>query len=406
MTGVETSATSTSRSRRWFAAAWRLTVGLALLAAVAGCQPAPAPPAAKPVAATEKPSAAEPPKPADKPAAQPATPAPPSVAAAKERKKIVVNTAGASLLYTSLYYAVYSGLFEQEGLTAELIEPAGAPAAAQAVLTGSSFIGTTPLNAHIGVVEKNQPLVAVAAAVNQNANMLVIAKEWAEKQKLTPQTPLADKVKALKGARIGIVSPRSAVDDLARYLLIAYGDLNPDRDVQLVPLGAATNFPPALEKKQIDAFVGASPAAEVAVLRHGALQAVNLNAGEVPDLRGQLFMVYVVHRDSLEKRRADVEAALRAIGRAQKAIAEKPDDVKRLIREKKFANVEPDIWDLAWKNILPGLARSPVMDEAGYKLNFTQLAKARNEPIQEIPFARAVDNTITEKVAKELGLSR
>ncbi|MBI4504982.1 MAG: ABC transporter substrate-binding protein [Chloroflexi bacterium] len=390
----------------------RAVMGLAVLAFVLGCQapPQPAPkPAepAKPAPAAEKPAAAQPAKPAEKPAAaQPAKPAPQPAAPAKERKKIVVNTAGTSLLYTSLYYTYYSGLFQEEGFDAELIEPAGAPLAAQAVLSGSTFLGMTVLNAHITAIEKNQPLVAIAAGVNQNANMLIIGKDWAEKNKLTAQTPLADKIKALKGARIAIVGPRSAVDDLARYLLIVYGGLNPDRDVQLVPLGASPNFPPALEKKQIDAFVGASPASEIAVLRFGAFQAVNLNAGEVPDLRGQLFMVYIVHRDSLDKRRADVEAALRAVGRAQKAIAEKPDEVKRLIREKKFANIEPDIFDLAWKNNLPGFARSPVIDEAGYKSNFTQLAKARNEPIQEIPFAKAVDNTVAEKVAKELGLTR
>lgn len=408
-------------NRRSTLAAGRLTVVAALLALVVACQAAPQPapppaPAAKPVAPAAAPQPVEKPaapaaaqKPAaPAPAQKPAAPAPVQkpAAPAKELKKILVNTSGLSLLYTSLYHAVFTGQFEQEGLAAELIELAGAPQGVQAVLSGNTFMGLAPLNAHIAVVEKNQPVVGIAAAINQNANMLIVSKDWAEKNKLTPQTPLADRIKALKGARIGIVGPRSAVDDLARYLLVVYGGLNPDRDVQLIPLGASPNFPPALEKKQVDAFVGASPAAELAILRYGAFQAANLNTGEVPDLRGQLFIIYLVRRDSVEKRRDDVVGAVRAVARSQKAIAEKPDDAKRLLRERKFANIDADVFDLAWKHNLPGFAKTPVIEETGYKSNFMQLAKARGEVIPEIPFATAIDTSIAEQVAKELGLSR
>lgn len=321
----------------------------------------------------------------------------------RERKKIVVNTSGNSLLYTNLYIAKFKGYFEQEGLDADLIELAGAPQATQAVLTGSTLLAVTPINATIDAVLKNQPVVVVAAGVNQNANILVVSKEWARKANITSRTPLAERIKALKGARIGVVGPRAANDDLTRFLLVTYGGLSPEKDTEIVNLGGSLNYPPALEKNRVHAFMGASPAAETSIARGHGIALVNPMAGEIPELRGQLFVAAVVRRDSLDKRRDEVAAAVRALARAQKLIAVQPDEVKRVLREQRFSNIPPEVWDLAWANNLPGLARGPVVDPAGYRINFLLMNKARSEPVPDVPFERVVTNELAEAAVKAIG---
>ncbi|MBI3965336.1 MAG: ABC transporter substrate-binding protein [Chloroflexi bacterium] len=230
----------------------------------------------------------------------------------------------------------------------------------------------------------------------------MMARDWAERNRVTAQSPLADRIKALKGAKVAVVGPRAANDDLLRFMLVTYGGLSPDRDVEIVNLGASPSYPPALEAKRIDAFVGASPAAETSIVRGQGISLANLMTGEAPELRGQLFVASIVRRDSIERQREQVAAAMRALARAQKLIGDRPDEAKRVLRENKFDAIAPEVWDLAWQNNLPGLATSPLLDEKGYQINFALLDKAREDKTPEIPFTRISDNSLAQEAVRAI----
>lgn len=403
--------------RHWMAGPFRRTIParavasllLVLLLPVApACQPGPAvsPTAAPSKPAESKPAPAKPaeaakaatsPSPAASPAAAAAAPAP-----AQGLTRIQVSTAGSSLLWIHAYLAGFMGYYQQEGLDAEIIETGGGPQALQTVMSGNALLGDLPVGNLIDGVQRDLPIVAVAGTIDQNANTVVVSKQWAEQRGLTPQMPLDERIKGLKDARIGIIGPKSATDDFARFFLLNAG-LNPDRDVQLVALNASPNFPPALEQGQIDAFVGASPPAEVSIVRGAGISLVNGMSGEVPGLRGQLFGAAVVRRDALEGKREQVAATVRALTRAVKLLNQSPDEAKRVVREQKFSQLDPQVWELAWANNLPGFAKSPVMTEQGFNLNYEVLKKARGgEAGAEVPFTRAVDNSLAEAAVRAI----
>ncbi|MBI2321078.1 MAG: ABC transporter substrate-binding protein [Chloroflexi bacterium] len=388
----------------------RVAVILGLALAVAACQAAaptaPAKPAEKPPAAQPAPQPAPVAQPAAKPAEKPASvqPAKPAAQApkpvAKELKKIVFSTAGAGNIYAPLHIALFRDFFKEEGLDAELIEAQGAPQAGQMLLAGNAQLGFMPVSTVIDAVQRNQPVVAVFGIMNQNVNQFGVSKAWAEKQGLTTQMSIAERMQRLKGAKVGIVSPKSGSDDVARFMLREYGGLDPDRDTTLLPLGASPNFPAALAKGQMDAFSVVSPAVETMIVRDGAVLVANLASGEVPALRGQLFIVAAARRETLDKQSELIVAALRALLRGQRFLHDHSEEARQLLWERKFRGIERPVWDLAWKNHIGGFAKSPVMEAEGYRINFTLLEKARGEKVPEIPFDKVVDNALATQMAR------
>jgi NitT/TauT family transport system substrate-binding protein len=76
--------------------------------------------------------------------------------------------------------------------------------------------------------------------------------------------PVDEKIRRMKGLRIGITSPGSTTDTTARTLFKARG-MDPDQTVQLLPLGGGSNMLAALEKGAADGFVWSAPQPQIAV---------------------------------------------------------------------------------------------------------------------------------------------
>src|SRR6185436_1242100 len=80
---------------------------------------------------------------------------------------------------------------------------------------------------------------------------VVISKEAMAKSGIVQSMPVDEKIRRMKGLRIGITSPGSTTDTTARTLFKARG-MDPDQTVQLLPLGGGSNMLAALEKGAAD----------------------------------------------------------------------------------------------------------------------------------------------------------
>jgi NitT/TauT family transport system substrate-binding protein len=350
-----------------------------LLVACGGGEEAPPEPAPEEPAATE--DDAEPSEPADD----------------WEPVTLRMATSGVTLLWTHLWIATEYGFFEEEGIIADVVETPSGVTATQALLSGDVDLSTAPLGHVIDAVsEHDRAIKAITALVNENANTLVMSTEWAEQHGIDEDSPVESKVEALRGARIGVVGPGSAVDDFIRFTLVSYG-LDPDRDVELVGVGGAAAMPAALSAGEVDAFVAGSPAAETPVVRGEAIRILRGPLGDIPAMAGQLFVVAVVRQEMIDEQPEVVERVVRALYRTQQFMEANSDEVRDHLRDTRFPDIEEEVWLMAWEATQPSYSPTPVIEGAGYTVNFEILEASRGrDPAERVGFDEVVDNTFAE----------
>lgn len=326
---------------------------------------------------------------------------------AKDSQKLTtvrMVTSGVTLLWVHLWIADEKGFFKEEGINPEIIETPSGVTGTQAVLSGDVELGTVPLGQVVDVASQHgREIRAVAGLVTQNANTFVLSTKWAKDHGITSSSSLEEKVKALKGAKVGVVGPGSAVDDFARFVLSTYG-LDPERDVQLVATGKSTAMPPALQRGEIDAYVSGSPSAEVPIVAGKAIKLISGATGDVPELAGQLFVTAVVSQKLIDQKPELVQKLVRALYKAQKFLTDKPDEARDLMHASHFKNIQDDIWKMAWQDTAPSYGSTPVIEQKGYEVNFDIIATSRGrDKVHQVPFSELVDNTFAKKAVQELG---
>lgn len=279
-----------------------------------------------------------------------------SSASAKE--KVVIAQSSSGFLFTPIYVAQEKGYFAEEGLDVE-------------------------------AADKGQNLQMFAALMNQYASNVVIRKDVAQKKGITESSPLEQKIQALKGLKIAITSPGSSTDKLIRTLLKSQ-NINPDKEVELVPLGKSEAILPAFTNKQIDAFTLSSPTSDIAALSDNGMMLINLSKGEVKELDGFLYTALVGKQDVIEKNPQTFEKLTRAIAKAGKLIQSDQKATKEALRNN-FKEIDPKVFDTAFENNYPAFAANPVISKAGYDMN------VKFEGIN-VPFEKVVNNKFAEAV--------
>lgn len=317
-----------------------------------------------------------------------------------ETVELRMATSGTTLLWIHMWIADEMGFFEAEGLEVEIIETPSGVTATQALLSGEVDVVNAPVGHVLDAVrEHDRAVKAVAGLVSENANTMVMSTEWAEDKGVTEDSPIEERVEALRGARIGVVGPGSAVDDFARFVLETYG-LDPDRDVELVGVGSSGAMAPAMSAGEVDAFVAGSPAAETSIVRGEAIKLISGPSGDVPAMAGQLFVAAVVSQQLIDERPEVVERIVRALYETQQFVVNSSDEVRDHLRESRFQDIEEEVWQMAWENTSPSYAADPVISEEAYAINFEVISLSRGREAGEpVDFERVVDNSFAEAVS-------
>ena len=125
-----------------------------------------------------------------------------------------------------LYYGRHLGFFEQRGISLEIRYLWGGPELAEAVQRKRVWIGEMGLPPFLKAYADGLPARVIGSSTIQQLDHYLVSR---------PDVP---NMTDLKGRRIGILSFGSCDDYFVRSLLRASG-LDPDTDVELVPLGSA-----------------------------------------------------------------------------------------------------------------------------------------------------------------------
>lgn len=259
-------------------------------------------------------------------------------------------------LWSVTFLAEDMGFYKEEGLLVERVKLNNGPGAMTALLAGEGGASMATPGEMLAANVRGQAVKAIISYTKTDAYTILVSKQFADKYKITAQSSLKDREAALRAAkgnlRIGITAAGSATDLMARAAAKQVG-LDPAKDVAIVPLQTSGNAVAAMANNAVDATVTLSPFTEQTIVEFGAIPLLAVATGELKDparLQGQCLQA----RPEDIAARPDVYAALiRADLKALRAIMEKPDQSRDLLRKTRYSAIKEDIWPTVWKNQLP-----------------------------------------------------
>jgi NitT/TauT family transport system substrate-binding protein len=271
-----------------------------------------------------------------------------------------------ALSFAAMLIARDMNFFGYQGIKVSFVQLQSGTTSIQAVLGGSVDLTDGASSEIGGAVDKGASLLTIENTINQTSQVCV-RKDWAQQHNVTPSSPLADRVKALKGATIGITGPGASSDRLARWLLKVYGDLNPSTDTTIVQVGGSSAQYAALDANQTQAFVQ-SPIG-CGETKQGEIL---IKPSDVPEWADMTHEVLYGSKDWVQGHEDLAKKAATAVAMGDNFVLAHPDAALQVI-EKNLPKLDPQTIAAAFKDTLtPQVPKdgkfSPKMIQAAVKV--------------------------------------
>ena len=139
---------------------------------------------------------------------------------APARARAQVKEAGFKVIDMAVpFVAKAQGFFERNGLDWEYVEIDSGKLGVAALLSGNAQFTDFGLDDVAGLQKEGKDPILVYSMVNALTMDLVVRNDVLERLKIGPTSPLADKLKALKGLTFGITRPGAVTQLFPVYLL-------------------------------------------------------------------------------------------------------------------------------------------------------------------------------------------
>jgi NitT/TauT family transport system substrate-binding protein len=269
----------------------------------------------------------------------------PTAGRSQQETEVIFAIPALTLTFTAHFVAEDAGFFAKEGLKVSTRNLVGV-ASPNAVLAGSAdfTMGTGPV--FLRAASQGQRFLAIANLVERPMVELVLRKDVADSLGITPQTPIADRAKALKGRTIGIQGVGSIIHAWERYVA-NLGGLDVENDVRIAPMDPPAMLP-ALKNKAIDGYATSMPFTTQAVFDGTAIMLVSA-VSDAPELLPFAYGLIYTRPETCQTKRDMCARMARAYAGAAKMIQDKPDEVFETILKKRFARMDVALLAAAWK---------------------------------------------------------
>jgi NitT/TauT family transport system substrate-binding protein len=263
--------------------------------------------------------------------------------------KVAVGQSIPALSFAALDIAQQMNFFGFLGVDVDYQQLQAGSTMLQAVASGSINIGDSASTEIATAAVKGLPLQAIQNTIMMTLQVCV-RKAWAQSHGVTPTSPLADRVEALKGAKIAITGPGSVSDTIARWLLKKYTRLDPNTDVSLIQVGGAASFAPSLDSDRVQAFILSAPNCQQA--KEGE---VLIQPTEIETFRNYTHEVLYVRSDWAKKNSNIATRVATAVAMGNNFILKHPAQALQVL-QKKYPQVPPSVVEKAFgDNILPNI---------------------------------------------------
>jgi ABC-type nitrate/sulfonate/bicarbonate transport system substrate-binding protein len=218
-----------------------------------------------------------------------------TLAHAQTPRKVKMTLPVVALTTAPVYLAEAKGYFAQEGLSVELNVTGGGGPDIKALIAGDVDFTYTASDQVILPWQEGKRLVMVMGVIPRALINWAMHKDVAQAKGITEKSPLADKLKALRGLTIGSTQPGSLTANLAAYTLRKAG-LVPQQDANVIPVGSGLTWLAALEQRKVDVALMSPPLPDTAVARGFAILLIDNARGEDPALAEFLQQVLGIER--------------------------------------------------------------------------------------------------------------
>ena len=314
-------------------------------------------------------------------------------------KKITIAMGGDGLHICAIHLGMGGGFFKEEGLDVELVDVNSGPRQVAALMGGSALFAPLGMIHAIKINAEGGTLVAAANMFAMMDMHVVLSKAAAAKNGITKNMPLDERIKRMKGLRIGITSPGSSTDTAARTFFKARG-MDPDQTIQLQPLGGGSNMLAALEKGVTDGFVWSAPQPQIAVQKGIGEIVIDPFDRDVPEMVGVPYEIMAVNRATMKENEDVIRRSIRAMTKGYKMAAERPDEALRIMQAR-FPNFDQEVLKSAWKRYAEAVPKSPVITKDMYDRTERWLNITAKTPYS-VKFDDAVTNQIATQAAKDI----
>ncbi|MBA1376819.1 ABC transporter substrate-binding protein [Pseudomonas brassicacearum] len=282
-----------------------------------------------------------------------------SVVAHAQEIKVALGTDG--FVHMPLFVAVDGGFFKAKGLEVELIKFKGGGAATSGLASRSVEFCSCAIQNSINAKVKGADLTLLARMVGQYASNVVISQEKAAALGITSDTPIDQRLKAMKGLKIAVSGAGGSADFLVRFLGEKAG-LSAEKDFTLLYLNSASAILTAFSQGRIDGFALSSPTSDSAILEHRGFTLLDMADGQVKELDGYPSIALSARTDWATDNSQTVKAFMGALSQATTLINEHPDQAMKLVRSR-FEGTPDDVYAAAWKSNKHSFPQTPYLSE-------------------------------------------
>ena len=285
---------------------------------------------------------------AGSPAAAPTTSGSTAMADYGTLRVVTTNT---SLNYATFYLADANGYLKNAGFTDVQYSVVGTNKSVPALVGGSADIALATFSELLNYAQARTSSTPQLVALNQlyqgNAVTYVASTQFLQKMKeqgITPSSSLSKKVKALKGATIGISSPGSPADTLIRQLLTKEGVID---DVKIASLGTQDSIVAATGRGSIDLGAVVEPNTSALIQQKAAIW-----INPTKEVEGQDKLVYaclIVPQSKVSANKTEFVAMMSALKRAQEDL--KTDRAGAMKKIQAFLpDIDPAVYKTSFDN--------------------------------------------------------
>ena len=296
---------------------------------------------------------------------------------AQPRTPVKIAVLRAAFVYFTPYVAEAKGFFAQHGLDAQLIYFRSGAETTTAVVSGSTEFGALATEHVTQVRDQGLRLKAIVANLTDSPFTLIVRKE-VELPNAARGYPQV--VRDLKGLKLGITGRGASTDFTLRFLVKEAG-LDPDKDVTIIATGGVTTSMAALQKGDIQGYLGFEPIQSQAIYGLGiAKPVIDIRKGEGPRLLHEYaYNSMVAKEEYLDANPETARRMVAAVLDTHRFLAD-PKNFEETVKvaEKYFEGINPallrQILQESLKGYRPVITRQAVAN-IGEMLRFAGLIK-------------------------------
>jgi NitT/TauT family transport system substrate-binding protein len=241
--------------------------------------------------------------------------------------------------------------------------------------------------------------VGISTAFDVYPIALVLSNDAIKRLGITDTMSLDDKIKRVKGVRIGITSPGSSTDEFMRTIMLVRG-MDPSRDVQLQPIGIGAPMVAAMQAGSTDGFAFMSPFTNIAVTRGIGQIIADPITGELPEYRDVPYQVITTSRATLAAKRPLLLHVVRALTRAMQFAHQDIEGSRRIART--FFQDTPEAeFNTAFDNYIRAVPATPIISQAQVEKTVQMVNLTEKTPISAT-YDQVVSADLSREAAKDI----